>query len=216
MATKKPAKKAPKAPSKRRQKLEEGVLRGKTPASAARDAGYSESFARVDVYRTLANPSFQERLEKRRAEMMRRAQIHTDTIVGSLAEIATASLADVAPDNELLARAQELGTDHLIRKVKTTTRFISNGPDKEPDKEVTHEFEMYSRLEALNQLRDTFGMKQEPRPNTFDETKRAEVERSIRRIMDRDGVDQSAAANTLLAELGDAPELVKIVSAYAN
>jgi phage terminase small subunit len=165
-AAKKGAKKSVKAPSTRRKKLEDAVLDGKIPATAARDAGYSESYARVDVYRTLANPSFQERLAARRMELARRAQIHTDMIIGSLAEIATASMADVVPDDELLQRAQELGTDHLIKKLKVKTRYISNGPGRDPDKEVTHEFEMYSRLDALGQLRDTFGMKQEPRPNT--------------------------------------------------
>jgi len=46
-----------KKPSIRRQKPERGVLHSKPPVSASRAAGYSESFARVDVYRTLENPS---------------------------------------------------------------------------------------------------------------------------------------------------------------
>lgn len=167
-------KKGAKKPSTRREKLVEGVVRGKTPAKAARDAGYSESYARVDVYRNLAKPSISEAIERRRAELMRRAKIHTDEIVGSLAEIATSSIGDVAPEDEFIARAKELKTDHLIKKLRVKTRYISNGAGKEPDKEVTHEFEMYSRLDALNQLRDTFGMKQEPRPNS-----QAELESAI-------------------------------------
>jgi len=160
------------------------------------------------IYKTQENARILEAVENRKAEAMRRAQIHTDIIVGSLAEIATASLADVVPDDPFLRNAKKSGTDHLIKKVKVN--YDTKGNIK------SREYEMYSRLEALNQLRDTFGMKQEPRANTFDETRRAEVERSIHRIMERDGVDQPTAAKTLLAELGDVPELAPIVSSYAN
>jgi hypothetical protein len=51
--------------STRKEKLIEGVLRGKTPAKAARDAGYSESYSRVDVYKILAKASTQERIAAR-------------------------------------------------------------------------------------------------------------------------------------------------------
>lgn len=207
---------APKKPSTRRRKLEDAVLNGETPAKAARGAGYSESFARVDVYRVLANPSFQERLEKRRAEAQRRADIHTDSIIGSLVEIANASLGDVVEEDELLAYAREQGTDHLIKKIKVKTRLIPTGPGKEPEKEVTHEFEMYSRLDALSQLRDTFGMKQEARPNNYEEIRRREVEKSISRIMEAEGVDKPTAAKMLLAELGDAPDIAPIINSYVH
>jgi phage terminase small subunit len=217
VVSKKATKKTAAIHSKRRRKLEDGILQGKPAATAARDAGYSESYARSEVYRTTANHSFQERLEKRRAEMMRRSQIHTDTIIGSLAEIATASLADVVPDDELLERARELGTDHLIKKLKVKTRYYPNGAGKEPDKEVTHEFEMYSRLDALNQLRDTFGMRQEARRNEQDAAAlRAEVEKSLARIMERDQVDQVTAALSLRAEMGDVPALLPIINSYVS
>lgn len=110
---------------------------------------------------------------------MRRAQIHTDVIVGGLAEITTASLGDVLDENGdfSLQKARENGVDHLIKKMEKIVRT-----DKEGVTTVTYKFEMYSRLEAMNQLRDTFGMKQEPRPNSH-----AEVESAIQDFIRRAG-----------------------------
>jgi hypothetical protein len=56
---------------------------------------------------------------------------------------------------------------------------------------------MYSRLEAISQLRDNFGMKQEPRSNTFEETRRQEVEKSINAIMAAENCDRKTAAKKL-------------------
>jgi hypothetical protein len=186
------------------------MVQGKKRPDAVIDAGWNQSrkAARVTASRLLSNANILKAVEKRKAEAMRRAQIHTDVIVGSLAEIATASLADVSPDDEFLKKAKTLGTDHLIKKVKIN--YDGKGVIK------SREYEMYSRLDALSQLRDTFGMKQEPRQNNYEELKRQEVERSIQKIMERDGVNKQAAAKTLLAELGDAPEIAPIVSGYVN
>ncbi len=207
-------------PKDKVDKFVENIAQGKKRPDAVIDAGWNQTrkAARVTASRLLSNANILERVERRKEEAMRRAQIHTDIIVGSLAEIATASLADVLDDNGEfdLQAARDKGTDHLIKKLRVKTRYYSNGAGKNPDKEVTHEYEMYSRLDALNQLRDNFGMKQEPRQNNYEEIKRQEVERSIQRIMERDGVEKRVAAQTLLTELGDAPEIAPIVSSYVN
>jgi hypothetical protein len=123
------------------------------------------------------------------------------------------SLGDVLDDEGRfsikIARAN--GVDHLIKKMKKTERKLKNG-----DVLVTYEYEMYDRLNALSQLRENFGMKDEPRSNSLETRRRQEVERSIKRIMERDKVDQPTAARMLLEALGDAPELVQIVSSYIN
>lgn len=151
-----------KTPSVRQKKLEEGVALGKTPPQAAREAGFSESYSRVDVYKNLANPSVQERIERRRAKLMERANVRYEEIIGSLAEIATSSLADVLPEDEFLQRAKANGTDHLIKKIK---RIVHK------DGTTTYEYEMYSRLEALDQLADNLGLKKEPQKNPVDSAK---------------------------------------------
>jgi hypothetical protein len=63
---KKPTKKPQKA-STRKEKLIEGVVRGKTPAKASKDAGYSKSYSRANVYRELAKASIRERRTRARA-----------------------------------------------------------------------------------------------------------------------------------------------------
>jgi phage terminase small subunit len=193
----------------KQQRFVEGVTRHGNGARAAREAGYSAKTARQIAEENLTKLDISEAIERRRTDLMRRAQIHTDVIIGSLAEIALASLGDVLDDSGKFSieRARANGVDHLLKKVKVTERIGG---------EVVYEYEMYSRLEALNQLRDTFGMKQEARPNNFDETKRKEVEAAINRIMERDGVDRRTAAQALLAELGDHAELAQVVSRYVN
>lgn len=199
-------------PTLKQIKTAEGVLQGKSLRRAALDAGYAPSSANTMPYQPLVNSSILGLIGNRREQIRRHAQIHTDVIVGALAEIATASLADVLePDGTFdLAKCCARGTDHLLKKLIVTERHSKDG-----SKRVTTTFEMYSRLDALDQLRATFGMTQEPRPNTFDNTKRTEVERSLARIRERDGVSQRAAAQLLLKELGDS-QLAEIVSEYVN
>lgn len=215
---KKAAKRIPPRASKKRltvkqAKFVEGVARGKSGSKAARDAGYSEKTARVIASENLTKPSISEAVEKRRAEAMRRAQINTDVIIGSLAEIATASLGDVLDDegNFDIQIARVNGVDHLLKKVVRTVRHSKDGSSR-----TTYEYEMYSRLDALHQLRDTFGMKEEQRSNTLEERRRKEVERSIHTIMERDKVNQPTAARKLIAELGNAPQLIQIAETYVQ
>jgi hypothetical protein len=170
MAGKKPARKASKGKlTPKQEKFVEGVARHGNKSKAAQEAGYAHPYN--NSHRLMENDVIRGAVERRQSEAMRRAQIHTDVIVGSLAEIATSSLADVIPEDEFMSKARELGTDHLIKKLRVKTRYIpQQGRDEDgnrlPDvRETTHEFEMYSRLDALSQLRDTFGMKQEPRAN---------------------------------------------------
>lgn len=159
-------------PKAKVDKFVENVVQGKKGPDAVIDAGWNQTrqAARVTASRLLSNANIAEAVEKRKAEAMRRAQIHTDVIVGSLAEISTASLGDVLDENGEfdLQKCRERGTDHLIKKVEKTVRTSKDGSSR-----TTYKYEMYSRLDALDQLRDNFGMKQEPRRNTFAEMEAA-------------------------------------------
>ncbi len=156
--------------TKKQSLTAEGVAQGKSLHRAALDAGYAPSTAKSLPYNSQENTRIQQAIERRKAEALRRAQIHTDMIVGSLAEIATASLGDVLDENGgfSLDKARENGVDHLIKRLERTDRT-----DKDGYTTTHYKFEMYSRLEALNQLRDNFGMKQEPRPNSHSEVESA-------------------------------------------
>src|SRR5205085_11132702 len=175
----------------------EGIAAGKSGPDAVIDAGWPQqrNSAKVRACKLLANPEIAQAVERRKAEAMRRANCHTDIVIGSLVEITTSSIADVCDEegNFSLPLAVARGTDHLIKKLTTTERHSKDG-----SRRVTHAVEMYSRLDALNQLRETWGMKQEARRNDADsEALRAEVEKSLARIMERDGVDQPTAAQVL-------------------
>lgn len=174
--TKKPTPR--KTPKSKVDKFVEAVAQDKSGVDAVLEAGWSQTrkAARVTASRLLSNANIAERVERRKAEAMRRAQIHTDVIVGSLAEIATSSLCDVLDENGEfdINKARENNTDHLIKKLKITKRTILGGEEESGILETKYEFEMYDRLNALNQLRDNFGMKQEPRPNS-----QAELESAI-------------------------------------
>lgn len=162
-------------PTEKQLLTAEGVAQGKSLHRAALDAGYAPSTAKSLPYNPQENTRILAAVEKRKAVAMRRAQMHTDVIVGSLAEIATASLGDVLDEGGdfSLEKARENGVDHLIKKLEKIVRHDSEGGRTE-----TYKFEMYSRLDALGQLRDTFGMKQEARPNNI-----AEVESAIQDFM---------------------------------
>jgi hypothetical protein len=187
-------------------------------ARAAREAGFAEErvASAVAASRLMADPDIRARVERRREEALRRAGMETDVIIGSLAEISTASLADVleADGSFDIVRCVERGTDHLLKKYKRREFHTKQG-----ELIVTHEFEMYDRLGALSQLRDTYGMKEETRPNSLDERRRREVEASLERIMERDRVDKPTAAKMLLESLKSIPnseKAIEVVSAYVN
>ncbi len=190
------------------------ILNGEVFEHAGVHAGYSKGYMRGPIY---GNPTAQwikDEVARRQSIAMERAGMHTDVIVGSLAEIATASLGDVLDEHGdfSMAKARKNGVDHLIKRLEKTVRFTKSG-----EKIETYKFEMYSRLEALNQLRDNYGMKQEPRANAYEETRIMEVEKSIRAIMAREQTTMPEAARMLLAELGNgAPDLIPVVNKFLN
>jgi hypothetical protein len=223
VSSKKATKAASKKPTKRTNKrtvkeakFVEHMAAGESGGAAVNKSGWRQTpaAARVTASRLMADPAIAERVARRKAQAMARAGIHTDVIIGSLAEVSTASIGDVLDENGNfdMATCRARGTDHLLKKVTVTERHSKDG-----SKRVTYSYEMYSRLDALNQLRETFGMKQEARRNEADaEALRAEVEKSLTRIMERDGVDQATAATLLRGEMADVPALVPIIDSYVH
>jgi hypothetical protein len=182
------------------------MIEGKSMLQAATEAGYSKSHARSHLYSSPTGDWIKKQVEYRMKSAMSKSAIHTDTITGSLVEIMLASPADIFPENAILQRARENGVDHLIKKLTIT-------PTKFGDK---IDLEMYSRLDAISQLRDNFGMKQEPRANTFEETRRQEVEREIDKIAASEGCDRPTAALMLKDALGADSPLIATVNKYVN
>lgn len=188
----------------KQEKFIEGVVQHGNAAKAARDAGYSPKTANVIASQNLAKVNIREHIERRKAEAMESAHIHTDVIVGSLVDIAMASLDDVldAKGHFDIKKARANGSIHAVKRITPTQHGVS--------------VEMYSRLDAIAQARDNFGMKQEPRANTFEATRAVEVEKEIDKIAESEGCDRATAARMLAKALGSDSPLIPTVNKYVN
>lgn len=200
-----------------------GMLGGKSMEQAALDAGYSKQFARKAIYSKPVGEWIKTEVHRRMNEAMSKAAVHTDAITGSLVEVMMASPADILPNHPILVRARENGVDHLIKKITITPVKLGMKEYVRRGKVVSVpvigeriDLEMYSRLDAISQLRDNFGMKQEPRANTFEDTRRQEVEREIDKIAAAEGCDRPTAAQMLKAALGDDSPLIPTVNKYVH
>lgn len=184
-------------------KFVEGVVRHGNATKAAVEAGYSANSAAVIASQNLRKLNVREEIERRRAEVAKLAQIHTDTITGWLVELSQFSAADCIDETGAfdLQKARETGAIHAIRKMETPNGF---------------KFEMYSRLDAIAQLRDNFGMKQEPRANTYEATRQAEVEKELEKIMQAENCSKADAARMLREALGSDSPLIPTVNKYVN
>lgn len=186
-----------------------------------RDPEYDKYITRVSR-NAVPEKEVKEDAARWTADARAKASIHTDTVVGALVELMQGSVADILPEHPILQRARANGVDRLIKKLTITPVRIGTRSRKNANGSVTEapvirekiELETYSRLDAIQQLRDNFGMKQEPRSNSFEETKRQEIERAIEGIMVAEGCDETTAAETLLANIGDAPHLVTVIRKY--
>lgn len=199
------------------------MMEGETMEKAAVKAGFSPQHARKHLYSTPTGAWIRDEVNRRMNEAMGKAAVHTDAITGSLVEVMMASPADILPDHPILVRARQNGVDHLIKKITITPiklgmkEFIRRGKKvSEPVIGERIDLEMYSRLDAISQLRDNFGMKQEPRANTFEESRRQEVERELDKIAAAEGCDRPTAAKMLKDALGDDSPLITTVNKYVN
>lgn len=213
-----------KGPDHRAEATVNNILKGEVFEHAGVNAGYSKSYMRGPIYNHTTAQWIKDEVVRRQKMAQERADVHTDTIVGNLVQIMDSSIADVMPDHPLVRAAREKGVDHLIKKMTITpikcgvkTKTLKDGTVTEtPVTKEKIEIEMYDRLGAISQLRDNFGMKQEPRANTFEETRRQEVERELESIMVSDKCDKPTAARKLLVAIGDAPQLVPLINKYIN
>lgn len=208
----------------RSSKTVKHMLEGDNFQTAAVKAGYSKGYAESNIYATFTYEWVKKEVAKRQQRALDKAGVHTDTLVGMLVEIASASPADVLTESAVLQQARLMGVDHLIKKISITPtkvgtkrRTLKDGTVEEiPVFKEKVDLEMYSRLDAISQLRDNFGMKQEPRVNTYEANKAHRVEEEIQKIMAADGVDHAEAARRLRAALAEDSPLIPVVNKYVN
>lgn len=112
---------------------------------AARQAGYSPRTAQEQGSRLLSNVMVKAAIDRRLAEL----KADADEIVLRLTDHARGSIEAVLDaDNHIsLSEARRRGKLHLVHKYKQTTRY-----DKQGNKTVTNEVELYDAQAAMVQL----------------------------------------------------------------
>lgn len=133
----------------RQRAFVEHYLRVWSKAEAARLAGYSPATARQIGHALLTKVDISAAIDRRLSEL----KMSADEVLTRLSDHARGSMGDflsVGPEGEPqldIIRASDLKRLHLIKKAKTTKRYLENG-----QKEVTLEIELYDAQSALVQL----------------------------------------------------------------
>jgi hypothetical protein len=156
--------------SHRLKKLIAGVSeQDKPPTEAARAAGYSESYSRVDVYSTLEKPRVKAEIERRRESRMAEANIQANEVLGTLVSHLRADLGDIMPDNPIVKQAKAQGLSHLLRKVTVKEYF-----DKLKGATVTETtVELHNSQTAAKQLCAIMGLEVSAAKNPYDAARAA-------------------------------------------
>jgi hypothetical protein len=165
-------------PPRRQKFVDNYIANGGNGRKAAEDAGFAPGHgAETEAWRLLRNAEVRKVIQTRQAE----ANVEKAEIIGTLASHMRGDLTDLLYDgDEIRELARSRGVSHLIKKLKRKTRYYSNGPSKDPDKEVTYEFEMYSAQEAARQLCTVFGLNKLPSENPVDLARKALAEAEVR------------------------------------
>jgi len=189
----------------KQEQFVEGVLRHGNMTRAAREADYAHPDPQA--FETLRNPKVRERIEARREQAMREAQVHTDEIIGTLVSHMRTDVTHLLDENgELdLKGAINAGVSHLIKEVTVKTDALTGAV-------TSRTVRVHDSQAAARALCGVFGLEQEPRPNAASDARmRDEIEKSLARIMDRAKVERDVAVERLRNELQDDPDLLKYV-----
>lgn len=154
----------------KQQKFVDAVSTGVGHSQAAIAAGYSAKSARTLAARLLQDVAVRTALEERQAYYRSIADVEAAEVIGAQKEMAFASIEDALDDNGFLdfQKAKENGAAKLIKKIsRQQTKYGE-----------TVAVEFYSRSDALNQLADILGLKQQAKPNaeTIEKAARAYAE----------------------------------------
>lgn len=137
------------------------VAKGKAPSEAYVEAGFNKTKnVSVNANQKLKQPKIQSLLEQRKAHFRSIADVEALDIIGAQAEIAFASIEDALDDQGILdfVKAKQNGSAKLIKKIsRSQTQYGES---------IAVEF--YSRTDALGQLTDILGLKQQPKANEAD------------------------------------------------
>lgn len=130
--------------------------------TAAKQAGYSANSANTIAYNLLENTRIQQRIEERKAECAKLAQVTREQIIGATVLRAFATIDDALDENGFLdiEKARETGAVHLIKKISKT--HTQHG--------VNTAVEFYSNESAQDKLANYLGLEKAPQTNPELET----------------------------------------------
>lgn len=171
----------------RQEKFVEAIVdpETKSQSEAAIKAGFPVDTARITASQLLTNPNIRERIEQRKAEMAKYANIHADLVFGGTALRATASIDDALDEQGRfdIEKARETGVIHQIKRITRT-------PNKYGE---SVSIELYGKDAAQDKLGQYLGLEQMPRANDQD------IEDTIRKRLLEAGYDE-AEARAIAAE----------------
>lgn len=178
--------------TKKQEKFADGIADNLPVNAAAINAGYSKNTAHVDAYQYLEKPSIKARIEERKAECAKLAQVTREQIIGATVLRAFATIDDALDENGFLdiEKARETGAIHLIKKISKT--HTQHG--------VNTAVEFYSNESAQDKLANYLGLEKAPQTNP-------ELETAIQTYRDlvKSGVPQKEALEQIvsgMAKLG--------------
>jgi phage terminase small subunit len=154
---------------------------------AAIRAGYSEKTARFVAAENLTKPNIQERLEQLQKKREKRTEVTQDMVVKELSLVAFGRIADVTrvrEDGLIELDFTDATEDQkaLIVGVDTKTRYISQGEDGEPIKEVECKIKAADKMKALELLGRHLGMFIDKSQVTVDVTLPQQTEEALDKI----------------------------------
>lgn len=179
--------------TKKQEKFaEEIAVKDISDRQAAINAGYSVGVAHVQAHENLNKPNIQARIEERKAECAKLAQVTREQIIGATVLRAFATIDDALDANGFLdiEKARETGAIHLIKKISKT--HTQHG--------VNTAVEFYSNESAQDKLANYLGLEKAPQSNP-------EIETAIQtyRELINSGVSQKEALGQIvmgMAKLG--------------
>lgn len=150
--------KKPRKLTVKQEKFVEGILKGKSGAEAAREAGYSKKTARLSAHKNITKYNIQEKIQERINE----AKIETNEIIGTLVSQMRGDLTDLIDEttDPYIQFLKQSGKSHLIKKLKIKETVINQLVT-----ERTYEFEIHDSQSAAKTLANIFGLEKLPAPN---------------------------------------------------
>lgn len=155
-----PAKSLPDLPLKRKRFCEEYLIDGNATQAAIR-AGYSLKAAKAIGSELLTFPDVAEHLAGLEDGRSQRVGFTADEVLSELALLVRSNVTDYVADDDGNVALAPHAHPHAMRavaSVKRKVRFISQGPEADPIKEVEVEVKLWDKNSAIDKAMKHLGL----------------------------------------------------------